>query len=157
MNALSFLAARWQEVSKRERQLVLAALTLILAALIWWLGIAPALYTLRSAEAQRRLLDAQLQQMLSLQTQAKALQSQSRITSDEARRLLEASVKPFGAGAQLTSTGDRTIVTLKGASADALAQWLVQVRLNVRTVPSDARLVRGANGTWDGTLTLNFK
>jgi hypothetical protein len=27
----------------------------------------------------------------------------------------------------------------------------------VRSVPSDARLVRGANGSWDGTLTLNFK
>jgi general secretion pathway protein M len=157
MTTWALLVQRWKAVSQRERQWVLAALTLVLAALLWWLGVAPALSTLRSAETQRHLLEAQLQQMRILQTQAMALQAQPKITSDEARRLLEASVKPFGATAQLSSVGDRTIVTLKGASADALAQWLVQVRLNVRTVPSDARLVRGANGSWDGTLTLNFK
>jgi general secretion pathway protein M len=157
MNTWQLLVARWQGISKRERQWVLVALTLVLAALMWWLGVAPALSTLRSAENQRRLLDAQLQQMQSLQAQAKAMQAQPKITSDEARRLLEASVKPFGAAAQLTSVGDRTLVTLKGASADALAQWLLQVRLNVHSVPSDARLVRAGNGTWDGTLTLNFK
>ncbi|MFZ4479594.1 MAG: type II secretion system protein GspM [Rhodoferax sp.] len=157
MNALSLLAARWAGVSQRERRMVLSAATLIVLALIWWLGVAPALSTLRAAENQRRLLDLQLQQMLSLQMQAKALQAQPRISPEEARRLLEASIKPFGATAQMTSAGDRTIITFKGASADALAQWLVQVRLNVRTVPSEARLVRGVNGTWDGTLTLNFK
>ena len=157
MSTLSLLAARWQGVSGRERQFVLAAVTLVLAALLWWLGVAPALATLRAAESQRASLDAQLQQMRSLQTQAKSLQAQARIAPEEARRLLEASVKPLGATAQLTLAGERATVAVKGASADALAQWLVQVRLNVRTVPSEARLLRGANGTWDGTLTLNIK
>ncbi|MDD5334639.1 MAG: type II secretion system protein GspM [Rhodoferax sp.] len=152
-----FLAARWQGVSSRERQLVLAGLALLLLALVWWLGVAPALATLRSAQTQRQLLDAQLQQMQSLQAQAKALQAQPRITFEEARRLLEASIKPFGTTAQLTLAGERASVTLRGASADALAQWLTQVRLNVRSVPSEARLVRNASGAWDGTLTLNLK
>ena len=53
--------------------------------------------------------------------------------------------------------GERATVSFKGASADALAQWLLQVRLNVRTVPSEARLLRGASGSWDGTVTLNLK
>jgi len=157
MNTLSLLTARWQGVSTRERRLVLLAVALVLAALLWWVGVAPAFSTLRAAEGQRRLLDAQLQQMRDLQAQAKALQAQAPLAADEARRLLEASVKPLGATAQLTLAGERATVTLKGVSADALAQWLVQVRLNVRSVPSDARLVRGANGTWDGTLTLNIK
>ena len=157
MNTLSLLTARWQGVSTRERRLVLLAVTLVLAALLWWVGVAPALSTLRAAEGQRRLLDAELQQMRDLQAQAKALQAQAPLAADEARRLLEASVKPLGATAQLTLAGERATVTLKGVSADALAQWLVQVRLNVRSVPSDARLVRGANGAWDGTLTLNIK
>lgn len=152
-----FLEARWQGAADRERQLVLAGLTLLLLALVWWLGVAPALATLRSAQTQRQLLDAQLQQMQSLQAQAKALQAQPRITFDEARRLLEASVKPFGASAQLMLAGERATLTLRGASADALAQWLTQVRLNVRAVPSEARLVRNASGAWDGTLTLNLK
>lgn len=152
-----FLEARWQGAADRERQLVLAGLTLLLLALVWWLGVAPALATLRSAQTQRQLLDAQLQQMQSLQAQAKALQAQPRITFDEARRLLEASVKSFGASAQLMLAGERATLTLRGASADALAQWLTQVRLNVRAVPSEARLVRNASGAWDGTLTLNLK
>lgn len=151
------LATRWQGASARERQLVLAALALVLLALVWWVGVAPALTTLRSAQTQRQLLDAQLQQMQSLQAQAKALQAQPRITFEEARRLLEASIKPFGASAQLMLAGERATLTLRGASADALAQWLTQVRLNVRAVPSEARLVRNASGAWDGTLTLNLK
>ncbi|MDP3617488.1 MAG: type II secretion system protein GspM [Rhodoferax sp.] len=157
MKPPSLLAARWQAVSGRERQLVLAALALTLLALVWWLGVAPALATLRSAQTQRQLLDAQLQQMHNLQARAKTLQAQPRITFDEARRLLEASVKPLGASAQLLLAGERATVTLKGASADALAQWLTQVRLNVRAVPSEARLVRNASGAWDGTLTLHLK
>ncbi len=157
MNAFSSLAARWQGVSARERRWVVVGLTLLLVALVWWLGVAPALATLRSAEIQRQVLEAQLQQMQGLQMQAKALQAQPKISADEARRLLEASVKPLGATAQLSVAGERATVTVKGASADALAQWLVQVRLNVRSAPSEARLVRTSTGTWDGTLTLNLK
>lgn len=157
MNFSSLLLARWQALARRERQWLLGAALLVLVALVWWLAISPALLTLRSAASQRLLLDAQLQQMHSLQAQAKALQAQPRIAVDEARRLLDASVKSFGATAQLQIAGDRATVTFKGASADALAQWLLQVRLNVRAVPGEARLLRGASGNWDGTVTLNLK
>ena len=154
MNRLALLQARWAALSRRERQWVLAALTLMLASLLWWVALAPALATLRSAESQHRLLDAQLQQMQRLQQQAKTLQAQPRLTLDDARRLLQASVKPMGATAQLVLEGERVTLTLKGASADALAQWLAQVRLNARALPNEARLVRNAAGTWDGTLVL---
>lgn len=157
MNFSSLVAARWQVLARRERQWLVAGTLLVLAALVWWLAISPALLTLRSAASQRLLLDAQLLQMQSLQAQAKALQAQPRIAPDEARRLLDASVKSFGTTAQLQMAGERATVSFKGASADALAQWLLQVRLNVRTVPSEARLTRAANGSWDGTVTLNLK
>lgn len=148
------LQARWNEVSRREQRLLLAALALILGALLWWLGLAPALATLRSADKQHQLLGAQLQQMQRLQAQAKTLQAQPRLALDEARRLLESSVKPLGATAQLAVTGERVTLTLKGVPADALAQWLAQARLNARAVPSEARLARNAAGNWDGTLVL---
>ena len=157
MNFSSILAARWQSLARRERQWLLGAAVLVLAALVWWLAISPALLTLRSAASQRLLLDAQLLQMQSLQAQAKALRAKPRIAAEEARRLLDASVKSFGATAQLQIAGERATVTFKGASADALAQWLLQIRLNVRAVPSEARLLRGASGSWDGTVTLNLK
>jgi general secretion pathway protein M len=157
MNSFSLLVSRWQGLAARERRWLLGAAVLVLFAIVWWLAVSPALATLRSAANQSLLLDAQLQQMQSLQAQAKALQAQPRIAADEARRLLDASVKQFGAAAQLQITGERATVTFKSASADALAQWLLQVRLNVRTVPSEARLTRGPNGSWDGTVTLNLK
>ncbi len=146
----------WDDVSPREQRLVLAAVALLLAALLWWVGLAPALSTLRAAPNQHRLLEAQLQQMQRLQSQAKMLQTQPRLALDEARRRLEASVKPLGATAQLTITGERVTLTLKGAAPDALAQWLTQVRLSARTVPNEARLARNAAGTWDGSLVLTL-
>jgi general secretion pathway protein M len=150
------LQARWDAVSRREQQWLLAALVLVLGAVLWWVALAPALATLRSAERQHQLLDAQLQQMLRLQDQAQSLQAQAPLSLAEARRLLEASVKPLGAGARLSIVGERVTVSLTGAAPDALAQWLAQARLNARAVPSEARLLRNAAGNWDGMLVLTL-
>ena len=151
------LQARWNGISRREQHLLLAALALVLGALLWWVALAPALATLRAAEVQHQSLDAQLQQMQRLQQQAKTLQAQPRMAVDDARRVLEASVKQqFGATAQMVVAGERVTVTLKGASADALAQWLAQARLNARAAPTEARLVRSGTGAWDGTLVLSL-
>ena len=73
MSMQMILRQRWQTVSPREQRLVVAALLLVLVALLWWLAIAPALATLRSAQSQRQQLDSQLQQMQRLQVQAQAL------------------------------------------------------------------------------------
>jgi general secretion pathway protein M len=139
--------ARWSALARREQQAVLAALTLVLGAVLWWVALAPALSTLRQ-------LETQLEQMQRLQQQAKTFQAQPVLTLAESRRLLEASAKTLGPNAQLTVVGERVTLTLKGASADALAQWLTQARLTARVSPTEARLVRNASGTWDGALVL---
>ena len=156
MSWLAPLRARWQQTSRRDQLALLGGATLLVLAMLWLLAIAPALAVLRGAEPQRRALEVQLQQMQSLQAQAKALQAQPRLAPDEARRLLEASVKPLAPSLQLALVGDRATMTLKGVTADALTQWLAQVRLNVRVLPAEARLRRNAAGTWDGTLVLNL-
>ena len=156
MNLPAQLQARWHGVSRRERRLLLAALALLLVALLWWVGLAPALATLRAAATQQRVLDAELQQMRQWQAQAQTLQAQPPIALDEARRRLETALKPMAATAQLTLVGERATLTLKGASADALAQWLTQVRLNARALPAEAHLLHNAAGGWDGTLVLNL-
>lgn len=145
---------RWNSAAPREQHLVLVALALLLGALLWWVGLAPALTTLRVAPSQHQLLDARLQQMQQLQQQAQTLKAQPRLTLDETRRLLQASVKGLGATAQLSVTGERATVTVKNASPDALAQWLTQVRLTAHVAPNEARLTRNATGSWDGTLVL---
>jgi general secretion pathway protein M len=148
------LQAHWLQISRREQQLVLAALALLLLAMLWWVGLAPALSTLRKVEQQRPQLDAQWQQMQRLQTLAQTLQAQPRLAPDEAKRQLETVMKPLGASAQWQVSGERVSVTLQGVPADTLAQWLAQARLNARAVPGEARLVRNASGSWDGTLVL---
>jgi general secretion pathway protein M len=163
MSLIAALQARWRLVSKREQGLLQAALALVLLALLWWLALAPALATLKAAQTQRGELSSQLQQMQRLQAQAKALQAQPRIAFEDARRLLEAALKPLGASVKLGVAGERVTLTLKGASPDALAQALSQARLNAHAVPSEARLVRSAPASaasanaapgWDGTLVL---
>jgi len=155
--ALAPLRARWQQLAPRERSLVGAAVLLVGLAILYWLAIAPATATLRSADAAHRTLDEQLQRVLGLQAQAKALQSLPRQNRDEALRLLEASVQQrLGTSARTVILGERVTVTLTGTSPDALAQWLAQARVNARAVPSEAKLTRNPAGLWDGTLVLNL-
>lgn len=141
--ALAPLQARWRTLEPREQLLVSSAALLVGLALIWWLLIAPPLRVLRLADAQQRSLDLDLQKMQDLQAQAQALQSQTRMNRSDSLRALEASVKQrLGEGAQLNVIGDRATVTLRHVPADALAQWLVQARVNARAIPAEVRLVR---------------
>lgn len=151
----SNLKSKWSQLAPREQHLVAGAMGLVAAALIWWLLLAPPLSVLRAAEPQQRALDAQLQRMLGLQAQAQALQSQPRQSTDDASRLLEATVKEkLGMTARMTIAGERVTISLAGAAPDALGQWLTQARTNARVLPQEARLTRNAAGLWDGTLVL---
>lgn len=152
----------WRALDSREQTLVRGAVLLLGLALLWWVLVAPALRTLRQADAQQRSLDGQWQRMQSLQAQAQALQSQPKVGHDEALRALQASVKQgLDPSAQLNVVGDRATVTLRNTPADTLAQWLAQARVNARAIPSEARLVRNmANpaeaAAWEGTLVLSL-
>ena len=168
------LRQRWDGLGRRERRLVLVAGALVTAALLWWIALAPALATLRLAQEQHLRLDAQMQQMQTLKAQAAVLAAQPKVLPDDARRSLETSLQQtLGASAQMGVAGNRATVTLKGASPDALAQWLTQARINARASTAEVRLVRavapspGAAGNsaaslalapmrWDGTVVLNL-
>jgi len=159
---LTSLQTWWRTLGPREQTSVRCAGLLVGLALVWWVLVAPALRTLHQADAQRHSLEEPWQRMQSLQAQAQVLQSQSRISHDEALHALQASVKQgLGSSAQLNVVGDRATVTLRNTPADALAQWLAQARVNAHTIPSEARLARNtANPTeaaaWNGTLVLTI-
>lgn len=154
------MRARWIRLPGREKNLVRGAVLLVLGLLLWQLSVAPSLATLRSADAQAKALNAQLQRMQAMQIQAQALQKQPPLGFDEAVRALTAATRQtLGATAQLGVAGDRASITLKEASPDALAEWLAQARLNARSVPVEARLVRaGAPGktSWNGVLVMSL-
>ena len=161
--APSALSAHWQTLAPRERHLVRAAAALVALALLWWLALAPALQTLRSAPARHAALDAQLQQMHALQAEAQALQNAPRTDPDNALRALQTSVtERLGSSARLTLSGDRATLTVKNLSADPLALWLVQARSNSKAVPQEAHWTRSnaaadpnhPSAHWDGTLVL---
>jgi general secretion pathway protein M len=146
----------WRQLKLSERRLILTATWLIVAALLWWLAIAPALKTLKEAPAQHRALDTQLQNMRTLSAEAKNLQSQPKLGLDDAQKALQSTVtQRFGATAQLNLTGERASLTLKNASAQELALWLTQARVNARALPSEAKLNRHGD-VWDGTMVLTL-
>ena len=181
---LGQIGARWRAMDAREQSLAATAALVVGLALVWWLLIAPPLRTLRAADVQQRSLDLQLQKMQGLQAQAQSLQTQTKLGHDEAVRALEASVRQrLGTGGQVVVTGDRATVTLRNVSADALAQWLAQARVNARAIPGEVKLVRStvrpaaspavagspqtpttaattnaadAAAAWDGTLVMSL-
>jgi general secretion pathway protein M len=159
-DALQPLRTRWRALPSREKNLVRLAVVLVLGLLVWQLSLKPAIATLRTADAQARVLDAQLQQMRAAQAQAQTLQKQPALDFDEASRALTATTQQtLGSAAQLSMVGERASVTLKNASPDALADWLTQARLNARSVPLEARLVRTATPggvTWSGTVMMGL-
>ena len=186
MRWLESLEARWQawwpELAPREQRLTVIGAVLVVAALLWWLALAPALRTLSSSRTEHPRLDAQMQQMLGLQLRARAAQGQPRANRDDAVRALEASVRQnLGPNAQMQSanaaSGEGVSVAVRGAPADALAQWFAQARANARAVPREVHITRsaqsapasnpatsqapapGAEGPqarWDGTLVMGL-
>lgn len=154
------IRARWSGLPGREKNGVRLAVLLVMALVLWHFSVAPALATLRTADAQAKALGAQLQQMQALQLQAQSLQKQPPLDFDAAVRALTATTQQtLGATAQLGVAGDRASVTLKDAPAQALAEWLSQARLNARSVPVEARLVRANKPdsvTWNGVLVMSL-
>lgn len=186
MTIVQQLEARWQawwpELAPREQRLIAGAAAVIALALLWWIALAPALRTLSAAPAEHARLDAQLQQMQALQAQARALQSQPRANRDDAVRALESSVRQsFGTEAQLQPAGggDAVGLSVRGAPATALGDWLAQARSNARAIPREVHLTRSQAGgapnpaptrgkaaaadsatspavRWDGTLVMGL-
>ncbi len=157
---LGTVQARWQQLAPRERSLLGWAAFIVVCALLWQLLLAPALLTLRTANAQGQALDAQLQRMQTLQAQAKALQKQAPLDyADALRALQQATKQSLGATAQVSVSADRATVNLQASAADAVAQWLAQARLNARSVPLEARLTRqtsAAGVTWTGVFVMSL-
>lgn len=161
------LLKRWNAFAPRERSMVAAAVVLIAVALLWWVGISPALAKLRAARDAAPQVQAQLQLMRAQASEAASLKAQRSLSYEESLRALESAVKTLGAGASLSVSNERASVSLRAVSGDALAQWLAQVRVNARLVPSEVKLQKSAaaaNTTaatavttaWDGQLVLSL-
>lgn len=147
-----------QGLAPREQRAVRLAAGVLGLALLWWVGLSPAIDTLRRAPERHAELDARLARMQGLAASAELLRTQNATpppAPEAALRALQAATEALGAGAQLAVQGDRATVTLRDVPASALAQWLQQVRVNARLLPQQAQMQRGgASGAWTGQIVL---
>lgn len=148
--------AWWAQRAAREKTILQLAAWLVAAALLWSAALAPALRTLRAFEGKHQSQEAQLQAMLRLQAQAQSMQSQPRLSQAAAAQALQSSVQQIlGPKADFSNSVGNATVTLRGVSAEALAQWLASARTEAHSSPVQARLTRTGT-TWNGTLQMGL-
>lgn len=147
------LRARWAALSARERSAVGLAAGVVGVALLWALAVQPAWRTLRSAPAQQAQLDAAWQRMQREAAEAQRLRALPPVAPALAAQALQAATARLGDTGKLTLQGERAVLTLDGASGEALAQWLAEVRRGARARAVEASLEAGGEG-YSGRITV---
>ncbi|MGV0960214.1 MAG: type II secretion system protein GspM [Limnohabitans sp.] len=161
-NWTATLQPLWQQRSPRERLLLSAGAAVMGLALVWRVGLAPALHTWQEAPAKQALLDQQTQQMLQLQAQAQRLKTAQALTRSEAMQWLENHLAELDPKAKLNPQADLVHISLQAAPADNLANWLTQVREQAHARPVQAQLQQATATAdehavlWAGSLVLRL-
>lgn len=145
--------AHWSALDERERRRVGLAAAVVVLALIWWIGMAPALRTLRETPPRLAELDAQLQEMRRLAGESQGLQSTPAIAPTQARRAIESVTERLGTTGRLSVQGERATLTLQSAKGDAVWAWLSEARSAARAKPVEALLTRSGDG-YSGTIVV---
>lgn len=148
------LAKAWRGLGPRERRLLKLAAVALALLLLWTLALGPATRTMRRAPVEQEALDAQLQQMQALATEAKALRGAPALSPDQARSALEAAVARLDSRAKLSLQGQRATLVLKGVTGAELAAFLAEARAGARARTAEATLNQTSPGRYDGTLAL---
>lgn len=145
--------ALWQGMAPRERRGLSIALAVVAGFVVWSLLVQPAWRTLRSAPAQLDQLEAELQRMQRLATEAQELRGAAPVLPDQASAALQAATARLGSSARMSLLGDRATLTLNGTPPDALRAWLGEARSAARARPIEAQLSQ-SNGGYSGSLTV---
>ena len=124
-------------------------------ALLVLLAIRPALQILESARTQTPELQAQWEQLLRMQTQAKALQALPKPAPVDAKAVLNAALPQLGPDARSAVTGERATVTFKNVAPEAFALWLSHVREQARASALEVHIQRNTNA-WSGSVVLQL-
>lgn len=148
------LQQRWEAMAERERLLVTLATAVVGMALLWWVGLAPALRTLRQAPAQIESLDQQLQQMRNLATEVRGLRAVAPMPTAQAQAALSAAAQRLGDKARLALQGERAVLQINRIGGEELAAWLAEVRGTARARALEAQLTRTPQGDYSGSLVL---
>ncbi len=154
VKALSAEAAqRWAAMPPRERLGVTLAGVVIGAALLWFIGVAPALRTLRDAPAQMTAVDNQLQNMQRMAAESRELRGTTPVPATQAALALKSATDRLGDRGRIAVQGDRATLTLTGVTGETLRAWLAEARGGARARPVEAQLTRGPQG-YAGTVVV---
>jgi general secretion pathway protein M len=156
VNALRAEAlARWAAMPPRERLGLTLAGVAIGIAVVWMIGVAPALRTLREAPIQIDALDLQLQAMQRMAAEARDLRGAAPVPANQAAQALKSATDRLGDKGRLAVMGDRATLTLNGVNGEVLRAWLTEARSGARARPVEAQLTRGPQG-YAGTLVVSL-
>ena len=147
------LVARWRALSERDRRAAVIAGAAIVLLLVWWIGVQPALRTVRAAPAQIDRLDAQLQTMQRQAAEAAELRGTAPLTAAQSTAALQAATARLGARGRLVVAGERATLTVNGATGAQLRDWLSEARSGARARPLQAQFMRSPQG-YSGTLIV---
>ena len=147
------LVAKWRALSERDRRAAGLAGAAIVLLLVWWIGVQPALRTVREAPAQLDRLDAQLQTMQRQAAEATELRGTAPITAAQSTAALQAATARLGARGRLVVAGERATLTVNGATGAQLRDWLSEARSGARARPLQAQVTRSAQG-YSGSLIV---
>jgi general secretion pathway protein M len=150
-----FVRQWWLALARRERRLIGSAAVLVALALLWWVGLAPALRTLARAPGQIDASEAQLQVMQRLAAEARDLRAVTPVSSEQAANVLKAATVRLGDKGRLSLQGDRAVLTVAGVGSGALRDWLSEARSGARARTIEANLSRGTSGL-TGTVVVGM-
>lgn len=155
LTQLGAVRARWLALSERDRRLAWLAVAVLGAFLLWTLAIQPAWRGVREAPVQLDALDAQLQEMRLLATEARELRAAPALSADQSAQALKSASERLGNKARLSLQGQRAVLTLSGVSGVQLREWLAEARAGARARPVEAQLSRNAQG-FSGSVVLSI-
>jgi general secretion pathway protein M len=133
--------------------LLLVAAAVLGLYLVWALAVQPAWRTIQRANLEREGLEAQWQAMQQLADETRELRAALPVSPELAVAALRAATARLGDKGKLALQGERAVLTLNGAGAGDLRDWLTEARSGARARPLEARLARGAQG-YSGTLVV---
>lgn len=148
--------AQWSGMSASERRLVTVAAWLAGLTLVVMVGLRPAWRTLQTVPTQMQAVEAELVLMRQQAAEAQALRQRPPVPPVQAEASLQAATSRLGAAARLSRQGDRAVLSFQGVSGEALAAWLEEVRVGARARPLEAAWQRGADGAYQGSVTLSL-
>jgi general secretion pathway protein M len=143
---LAQLRQRWAKLAPRERNLVAVGGAALGLLLLWYVGLASAWATWKTAPTQLRSAEADWMQMQRLATEARDLKAQPPVSAAQAAEALKSATERLGAHGKLSQLGDRATLSINGASPEQLRTWLAEVRSGARARPIDVQVSRAEGG-----------